>query len=63
MQMVMELRRFISHRFFGFNKIIQLLIQNKARINDRDYIGRSALYYATRNGNDDCVRILLNYGE
>ena len=47
---------------FGYLKIVQYLIDNKANVNQADKKGSTPLYVATCQGNLEVVRVLINNG-
>ena len=41
----------------GFSDIVELLIKNHARVNVRDVVGRTPLYFAARNNDHKIVSV------
>jgi ankyrin repeat protein len=46
----------------GFPEIIQLLIKQGCNVNLRDKRGRSAVHYASEQGQDDTLQLLIASG-
>lgn len=47
---------------YGYDDIVELLLDKGAKINLRDSVGYSPLYAACQNGHDSTIRILLSKG-
>jgi ankyrin repeat protein len=46
----------------GHHEILSLLISNWSNIDEKDYEGRTSLYWAAFNGHTETVRLLLQHG-
>lgn len=43
----------------GFTDVVEILIKNHARVNIKDIVGRTPLYFATKNNNYEIVQVFL----
>lgn len=53
---------FSPHSFIGNEKIVELLLQNKANVNMANKYGNSALHFAALSGHDKIVNLLIRNG-
>lgn len=46
----------------GYSKIVQLLLENHAKVDAVNFNFETPLHHASRNGNVDCIKVLLERG-